>query len=329
MEFNNLNYFRTVAKYGNLSRAAKELYISQPGLSRYISRLEDEVGVPLFDRRRGKIELNTYGKIFLTNVNLAFDQLENGVESIQQLYYRDQNILSVACSIEDFLIDRLQNFSPTHPEIGIRQFSYSIPEIENQILKQNLDFAVCAHPPQSEHIRYEKISSCPYMLVCHEDNPLASRESIYLIEAKKQHFICENSRLTKKELERICRDVGFVPRVSHEIENGYILVNLLEANAGVALVPLAFSVKIESHYPNHHLRSIPLKDEKIPYSEIGIAYLAEKKLTTSALCFMDYLRGWSSLELESLEEIRGAMEICAADVEPEDRTDVQTENDMD
>ena len=68
MDFEHLNYFRTVARLGNLSQAAKELYISQPGLSRYLTKLEQEIGVPLFERRKGRIVLNTYGQIFLTNV---------------------------------------------------------------------------------------------------------------------------------------------------------------------------------------------------------------------------------------------------------------------
>ena len=220
MDFSNLNYFLAVARHGNLSRAAKELYISQPGLSRYLSKLEEEIGVPLFERRKGKIELNTYGQIFLSNVSLAFEQLNKGVETIHQLYSRDQNILSVACSIEDFLIDRLKDFSPMHPEIGIRQFSYSRAEIETQLLRQNLDFAVCAHPIQNDRITYDQLSNCPYVLICHQDNPLTKEDSIYLSQAKDQQFICESARLTRKQLEAICSKAGFMPKVSHEIGNG-------------------------------------------------------------------------------------------------------------
>ena len=64
MDFSQLNYFRAAARHGNLTHAAEELYISQPGLSRYLSRLEEELGVPLFERRKGKITLNTYGQLF-------------------------------------------------------------------------------------------------------------------------------------------------------------------------------------------------------------------------------------------------------------------------
>ena len=306
MDFSNLNYFYAVAKHGNLSRAAKELYISQPGLSRYLSRLEDEVGVPLFDRRKGKIELNTYGQIFLSNVSLAFEQLDKGVETIQQLYSRDQNILSVACSIEDFLIDRLKDFSPLHPEIGIRQFSYSLSEIETQLIRQNLDFAICAHPIQNDKIKYDQLSNCPLVLLCHEDNPLSQESAVYLSQAKDETFVCESARLNRKQLETLCHKTGFTPRVSHEIENGYILANLLEANTGVALAPLAFSVKLDSHFPNHHIKVHRLKDKDFPRSEIGIAYLGEKKQSSSAICFMEHLHKWAKNEYEFLEALQSS-----------------------
>lgn len=302
MDFTNLNYFRVVARYGNLSRAAKELYISQPGLSRYLSRLEKEVGVPLFERRKGKISLNTYGQIFLGNVDLAFEQLERGVETMQQLYSRDQNIVTVSCSIEDFLVDRLKEFSPQHPEIGIRQHTCSLVEIEQQLLRKNLDFAISAHPIQNDRIRYDQLSSCPYVLICHGSSPLADQQSIYLSQARNQVFLCENSRLSRQELERVCKKAGFVPHVSHEIENGYILLNLLEANTGVALAPLGYALKIDTHDPDHKLRILYLKDAELPSAEIGILYLAERKQTASALCFMEYLHQWSEQEMVLLRE---------------------------
>ena len=304
MDFSNLNYFLAVARHGNLSRAAKELYISQPGLSRYLSRLEDEIGVPLFERRKGKIELNTYGQIFMSNVSLAFEQLNKSVETIHQLYSRDQNILSVACSIEDFLIDRLKDFSPLHPDIGIRQFSYSLSEIETQLVRQNLDFAICAHPIQNDKIKYDQLSNCPWVLLCHEDNPLAAEHSIFLSQAHNETFICESARLNRRQLEGLCQKVGFVPRVSHEIENGYILTNLLEANTGVALMPMAFALKIDTHFPNHHIKVLMLKDDKLPHSQIGIAYLAEKTQSVSAVSFMEHLHKWAKKEYAYIENVQ-------------------------
>ena len=65
MELLQLKYFQSVAKYENITKAAKELHISQPSLTITIKRLEDELNVPLFNRKGKKIELSVFGKNFL------------------------------------------------------------------------------------------------------------------------------------------------------------------------------------------------------------------------------------------------------------------------
>ena len=64
MELNQLHYFVEVARCENITRAAKELFITQPALSRVILRLEQELGTPLFDRHSGRVTLNEHGKAF-------------------------------------------------------------------------------------------------------------------------------------------------------------------------------------------------------------------------------------------------------------------------
>ena len=303
MDFTQLHYFRAVAHHGNLSRAAEELYITQPALSRYITKLEAEVGVPLFDRRRGKVVLNTYGQLFLANVELAFARLEQGTDAVRQLYSKDQNILSISCSVEDFLIDQLKAFSAIHPEIGIHQFSYSAAEVETQVLRHNLDFVICAHKIQNDHIQYDLLSNCPYVLVCHKNNPLAGRRGIQLVDAKEYTFICENTRLTRKQLEQICKKKGFTPHVSHEVENGYILINLLEANKGVCLIPLALYIKIDTYYHEHHLTFLDIIDEDFPLAELGVAYPKDHILSPSAKEFLGFLHENSATEAKILLDI--------------------------
>ena len=301
MDFTFLNYFRTAARLGNLSQAARELYISQPGLSRYLTRLERELGVPLFDRRRGRVELNTYGQVFLANVDRAFDCLDNGLDEIRQLYARDQNILSVACSIEDYLTDLLNEFSTLHPEIGIRQISCSEAEIEQQLIRQTLDLAICARPMKSHRLRFDLLSQCPYVLVCREDHFLAAHDSVFLREAASESFVCETPRLNRRLLEEFSTRCGFFPRVIHEVGSGNILCNLLETGTCVALIPYAHFRKIDQLMPRHRLRAIFLKDD-LPMAEIGIVTLPEHSVSAAAEVFVDHLRSSAYKERQSMTD---------------------------
>lgn len=82
MELNQLHYFVTVAKTENISKAAQELFITQPALSRVILRLENELGIPLFDRKGGRLLLNEHGKVFLSFVKPALDSINDGVHAV-------------------------------------------------------------------------------------------------------------------------------------------------------------------------------------------------------------------------------------------------------
>lgn len=73
--------------------------------------MEDELGVPLFEHRRGKILLNEYGRVFLSSVELAFHELNNGRQTILRMYESDQHILRLGCCVDDFLADMLRDFT--------------------------------------------------------------------------------------------------------------------------------------------------------------------------------------------------------------------------
>ena len=90
MELTQLRYFVAAARCGTMSRAAEELFVSQPNISTSITRLEAELGVPLYDRRRGKITLNEYGEAFLTQVEQVLTLLDDGVKNVRSQYRGDR-----------------------------------------------------------------------------------------------------------------------------------------------------------------------------------------------------------------------------------------------
>ncbi len=85
MTLQQLQYFRTLAKVQHYTKAAEILFVSQPSLSYAISELEKELSLALFERHGKKIQLSAQGKIFLTYVESALDQLEKGVVTIKSL----------------------------------------------------------------------------------------------------------------------------------------------------------------------------------------------------------------------------------------------------
>jgi DNA-binding transcriptional LysR family regulator len=78
-----LRYFQAVARHQHVSRAAAELRVAQPALSRAIARLEAELGVPLFDRRGRRVRLNRFGVMFLARAGRALDELDQGQREVR------------------------------------------------------------------------------------------------------------------------------------------------------------------------------------------------------------------------------------------------------
>src|SRR5690349_12115287 len=96
MELQQLKYFQTVARLQHFTRAAEELYISQPSLSRSIARLEEELGAPLFDREGRQVRLNRLGQTFLKRVERVFNELEVGQRELQDLIGPEKGLVAVA-----------------------------------------------------------------------------------------------------------------------------------------------------------------------------------------------------------------------------------------
>ena len=95
MEFSQLNYFRTVARTGNISQAARELSVTQHNLSRSIARLAGELAVHLVQHRTGTVRLNEYCRLVIAGEENAFGELNTCIQTVQRLYENNQKILSL------------------------------------------------------------------------------------------------------------------------------------------------------------------------------------------------------------------------------------------
>lgn len=97
MELLQLKYFQTVARLEHMTKAAEELHIAQPSLSKTIARLEKDLGVPLFDRQGRQITLNPFGKVFLKRVERIFHELSEGEREIKDLANLQQRLYYTGC----------------------------------------------------------------------------------------------------------------------------------------------------------------------------------------------------------------------------------------
>jgi DNA-binding transcriptional LysR family regulator len=300
MDFTQLKYFQVIARTGNISKAAQELFVTQPNLSKSIARLEGELGVPLFDHRRGKIVLNEYGRVFLNSVILSFSELTKGIQSIQRLYDTSQNVLSLGCSIDDFLPYVLKDFSLIHPEIGIRQFSCEPDELARRLHRRSIDIAVVPYPIQDKLLVYQELGRKDFVILIWDGHPLSGRRSVAISELVEERFVCDRSRMDKDMLRNICNARGFEPIIAFEMESTDLIYRLVEGKAGIAFMPMAQLTKMHRENPEHNgLRLLYIEDD-LPPAQLGLLFHKDYVFSAAATCLRNFLIDWLRREDELL-----------------------------
>ena len=169
MELNYLRYFRTVVMRGNISAAARELYMTQPTLSKVISRMEAELNVQLFNRIGNKIELNTNGRRFYSFVEQTLDSYDACISDLR--LHSASNILSLAYTMDvniDMMIDACQSH---FPGLTMKKQMGNSEEIRQLEEAHSIHAAFMTVPPGAPE-KFTAIAPVQWYLLAHVDHPL-------------------------------------------------------------------------------------------------------------------------------------------------------------
>ncbi|PLT48028.1 Transcriptional regulator, LysR family [Paenibacillus pasadenensis] len=237
MELLQLRYFRTVARMEHMTKAAQELMIAQPALSKTISRLEEDVGVPLFDRHKGRIRLNPFGKAFLDKVEQALDLLEDGKKEVSELAGLEQGSIHLATSTLDRISDALGEFLALHPEAHFRITQTSMEEMELLVEEGGVDLCFTALPIRRPDISSVSIMKEEVYLAVPKGHRFASRKSIRLSEVAEDPFIGYKEGFPFQKMnDLLFREAGMAPAFVCRVDEPASIASLVRTGLGVALV---------------------------------------------------------------------------------------------
>jgi DNA-binding transcriptional LysR family regulator len=238
MEFLQLQYFQTVARLEHMTKAAEQLRIAQPSLSKTIARLESDLGVPLFDRQGRQLKLNSYGRAFLARVDRAFMELNEGKRELQDLAGLDRGLVTLAVSIPRILPELLGSFLKEYPQVHFRQRFESTSSMKRLLDSGDIDFCISSVPIEGPELEWKPLLTEEVFLLVPSEHPLSRRESIRLLEVKDEPFIGMNAGVGFRELtDAFCRDAGFQPNIAFEGDDPDIIGGLVEQGLGIAFIP--------------------------------------------------------------------------------------------
>ena len=249
MELRHLRYFVAVAEAENVSRAALKLHVSQPGISRQIRDLEDEIGFALFERSAKSIKLTNAGKSFLTEARAVLARADEAVKTARAIATGEVGELHVGYAGSPtvrLLPPTLRAFQNESPQVRVRLHDLSTEEMLAGIRGGKLQIAllVCPTPSLLRGLRFEELTELPICLAVAPKHPLARARSVSLAEAAKQPLI-GFSRADYPDyhelLDNIFRPAKLKPRIVEEHDGVASLIAAVESGAGVAVVTESLS----------------------------------------------------------------------------------------
>ncbi|WEG14690.1 LysR family transcriptional regulator [Pullulanibacillus sp. KACC 23026] len=287
MDWHQIIYFQSVANVQHITRAAKQLSISQPALSRSISKLEDELGVQLFDRKGRNIYLNRYGKMFLSRVEQSIKQIEIGKQEIWDDIHPDKGTISLSFlpSLGISLVpDLLSSYQQEHPNVKFQLSQASNRQILDQLKQRKTDLALISLYHEDEEIQCQPLITEELFVIVSIDHPLASYHEIDLNMVRDEPFI---SFKDVNELQTIilelCKEAGFSPNVVFEGEDIGTVAGLVGAKLGVSLVP---KLKVLDKTKIKLIRVT----NPICKREIGVAWLKDSYISPVVERFVQYIQ---------------------------------------
>jgi DNA-binding transcriptional LysR family regulator len=241
MDLDQLFYFQMVAKYKSLTKASEELNLSQPALSRSILRLEEEIGVPLLERKSRGVVLNHYGKVFLNHANQVISEMKEAKQTIHDMvdpYNGTISLTFIQTLGSSFVPDLISDFKNEFSNIQFQLSQNISSKIIKEILAANIDIGFCSPMEPHDDLCSIPVLSEELFLIVPVGHKLAGKEWVNLSEVADEPFIFFKPQTALHDLiENLCNEAGFLPRKVFEGYEERTVSDLVGANLGVAIVP--------------------------------------------------------------------------------------------
>lgn len=237
MDLNALQQFLTVAREEHLSRAAAELRVAQPALSRTIARLEAELGTPLFDRA-GRLRLNATGVIFREYVERAIGELEAGRRAVAEAALGGAGVVRFASETFLPLTGPIAAFKAAHPDVEVRLHEMAPEKMEQALRADEVDLCLASQPVNAPHLASAVVLVEPVWLAIPRGHRLAAEPLVTVEDLAAEPFVITRpGQWQRRLLDWLFADRNLEPRIACEIDEYAATYMLVGAGLGLGLFP--------------------------------------------------------------------------------------------
>lgn len=260
--------FYIVAKNGNITRASKELLISEPAVSKSIKNLEGYLGAPLFTRTKKGVNLTTEGITLYEYISKGIEYFKSGEAKFNELINLESGTIRIGINTtltKEFLIPYLETFHKLYPNINIEIRTNLTSELKSMLKDGLIDMHIL-NLTNEETKNDFNIIKCKTITDCFVSNkPI--KEKISIKELNNYPLILQDKNSnTRKFLDDFANKYEITLKPKIEIGSYYLVSEFSRIGLGIGYVTKDY---IKNNLDNKELFIVPIKEE-IPSREIGI-----------------------------------------------------------
>ena len=239
--FNHFYYFYEVARHGSFTSAARELMVSQSSLSIQIKQFEKTMGGPLFDRRKGGVDLTEAGAAAYQVAERVFQEIDRMQSSLMETERRIKGMLSVGTvnSIGIYVLPQiLTSFKADFPDVRIKIDFKEAEKVLDLLYAGKVDFAIIPWNRRYVDLTGVKLTHNKLFLVGPPDHPLAGRAGVSPRDLESYPFVgYEEGMQTRSMIDALFKRMSISVEYSIESANTATIKHMVMAGMGLGFLP--------------------------------------------------------------------------------------------
>lgn len=285
--------FYTVARCGSLTRAAEELYISQPAVSQSIKQLETQLGVSLFNRTRRGMELSAQGgKVIFAEVERALGLLNEAENRLAEMSASATGTIRIGASdtiFEYFLADKIVDFHERFPAVKIELMADFTPDTIEKLKANRCDVAFVNLPIEVDP-ELELEGNCMRLndvFIAGEKYSELQGDTVSLAKLKKYPLIMmDKNTVARRSFDAFLSRVGVELSPSIEVGSWDLMKRLVEKGMGIGVIPREYAAAKLEKGSLFELETDPV----LPARSVGMLLPKNQPVSFALHSFIEYFR---------------------------------------
>ena len=263
MELRHFRYFLAVAEELHFRRAAERLFISQPGLSRQVRQLEEQLGYPLFERNNRRVRLTPAGAYLKTELADLLRRLDGALHHARAVHEGREGRLNfgyVGSAMQNIIPELLVRFRKDYPGVIYGLEALGNQEQIDRLLGRELDIGFVRTEQLPRELESRPLFVDTFSLVLPVDHPVSAGNYTGIRQLAGERFLLFDPSYSRPYYDKVMEiftDGGVVPNVTHRTVHATTIYRLVENNFGLSVVPTSLKMGYRMNVKFIELTDIP------------------------------------------------------------------------